>query len=101
MSGGELEQLRGAEQKLLSALQAAEQVVELLSSGARQAQLEELCARFLADVQDSQVALLRLAERHQQPLPLQNNDYRARLQLLAARKQAAAAEAQAAASAQQ
>ena len=38
-------------QKLLSALQAAEQVVELLSSGARQAQLEELCARFLADVQ--------------------------------------------------
>ena len=51
--------------------------------------------------QDSQVALLRLAERHQQPLPLQNNDYRARLQLLAARKQAAAAEAQAAASAQQ
>ncbi len=47
------------------------------------------------------MALLRLAERHQQPLPLQNNDYRARLQLLAARKQAAAAEAQAAASAQQ
>ncbi len=38
-------------QKLLSALQAAEQVVELLSNGARQAQLEELCARFLSDVQ--------------------------------------------------
>ena len=45
--------------------------------------------------QDSQVALLQLAERHQQPLPFQNNDYRARLQLLAARKQTAAAEAQA------
>ena len=43
--------------------------------------------------QESQVALLRLAERHQQPLPYQNNDYSARLQLLAARKQAEAVQA--------
>lgn len=46
------------------------------------------------------MALLQLAERHQTGLPFQNNDYRARLHLLAARKQVEAAEAQAAGSQQ-
>lgn len=42
------------------------------------------------------MTLLQLADKHQTPLPLENSDYRQRLQLLAAQKQAAAAEAAAA-----
>lgn len=49
---------------------------------------------YLAPLQESQLALLRLADKHQQPLPFQNNDYRQRLQLGAAQKQLEAAEAQ-------
>lgn len=49
--------------------------------------------------QSSQVTLLQLADKHQQALPLQCNDYRQRLELLAARTQAEAAEAQLAAAA--
>jgi hypothetical protein len=48
-------------------------------------------------LQDSQITLLQLAERHQQPLPYANNDHRQRLQLAAVRKQVEAAQAQLAA----
>lgn len=47
------------------------------------------------------MALLSLADKHASPLPLQNSDYRQRLQLLAAQRQLAAAEAQLAATAAQ
>lgn len=47
----------------------------------------------------AQVTLLELADRHQQPLPFQNNDYRQHLELLAAQLELKAAEAQLAAAA--
>ncbi|KAL4440334.1 hypothetical protein ABPG75_003335 [Micractinium tetrahymenae] len=98
MSGpSDLERLQDAEQRLLSALEAAQRVVQLLAGGAPQQELEQLCSSFLYDVQSSQVTLLQLADKHQQPLPLQGNDYRQRLELLAARTQVEAAEAQLAA----
>lgn len=96
-SQSDLERLQGAEQKLLSALEAAQKVVELLSTGGQLQELDSLSSAFLADVQDSQATLLAMADEHQQPLPLQGNDYRQRLQLLAAQKQVAAAEARLAA----
>lgn len=49
-------------------------------------------------MQDSQVTLLQLADKHQAPLPLQHSDYLQRLQLLAAQKEVEAVEAQLAAS---
>lgn len=95
----DLERLQDAEQRLLAALEAAQRVVELLAGGAPQQELERLCGSFLDDLQSSQVTLLQLADKHQQPLPLQSNDYRQRLELLAARTRVEAAEAQLAAAA--
>ncbi|KAL4429008.1 hypothetical protein ABPG77_006047 [Micractinium sp. CCAP 211/92] len=95
MSGqSDLERLQDAEQRLLTALEAAQRVVELLAGGAPQQELERLCSSFLDDVQASQVTLLQLADKHQQALPLQGNSYQQCLELLAAHTQVQAAEAQ-------
>ncbi|KAL4856428.1 hypothetical protein ACK3TF_003224 [Chlorella vulgaris] len=90
----DLERLQTAEKKLLSALEAAQQVASLLGQGGSRQELERLCSAFVEDARESQLSLLQLAEKHERPLPLQNNDYQQRLELAAAEKQLEAAEAQ-------
>jgi hypothetical protein len=49
---------------------------------------------FALEEQESQLTLLELVDKHQEPLPLINSDYRQRLALAAAQKRVEGAEAQ-------